>query len=155
MDTLALALIALGIVAAIGVVLVAMGNGGSEEASADKAPTTAATPQPEPARPKARRRRAARAPQAVPLPATSIPLDHANGYGPPTPGEDPLLASFLQMVSGELDTLRQQQEAIDRRLKLIDGISALVRDMQPSSASRPIDTAQRSNGAGSHSVSAG
>jgi len=153
MDTLALGIIAIGVVAAIGVVLVAMTDSGGE-ASATSAPAEPSTPQPEQSRAKTRRRRA-RAQVAPPL-ATSAPRQRANGYSPLVPGDDPLLAGFLQMVSGELDTLRQQQEQIQRRLKLIDGISELVREMTPSNASRVTNhNPDASNGTGSRPVKAG
>jgi hypothetical protein len=126
MDTLALGIIAIGVVAAIGVVLVAV-NSGDSDSSASAAAKEAAKPQAEQsrARPRARRKQ-----QAIPRYAASQAPQH-NGYvtGP----QDPLVAGFMQVVSTELQSLRQEQDKIDQRLKLINGIAELMHDMQGSS----------------------
>jgi hypothetical protein len=137
MDTLALGVIAIGVVAAIGVVLVAM-NGNDSEAKAEASAAEAAKQQPEQprARPRPRRRQQAVSKYVAPAP-------QPNGYtaGP----QDPLVAGFMQVVSSELQTLRQQQERIDQRLKLINGIAELMHDMQPSSANGAAQVSQNSN----------
>ena len=123
MDTLALAIIAIGVVAAIGVALVAMTGSGSETAApAESEAAKAGQPRP---RPRSRRRQ-----QAVPK-YIAAPPQH-NGYSTGT--QDPLVTGFMQVVSGELHTLREQQERIDQRLKLINGIAELMHDMQAASA---------------------
>jgi hypothetical protein len=125
MDTLALGVIAIGVVAAIGVVLVAMGGSGSEDSAAAASPESARR-QPEQPRPRPRPRRR----QAVPKYTPAAPQH--NGYT--TANADPLVAGFMQVVGGELQSLRQQQEKIDQRLKLINGIAELMHDMQGASA---------------------
>jgi hypothetical protein len=139
MDTLALGVIAIGVVAAIGVVLVAM-NGNDSEAKAppDAAPMDAAKQQLEQPRPRPRARRRQ---QAVPKYVVAAP--QANGYtsGP----QDPLVSGFMQVVSSELQSLRQQQEKIDQRLKLINGIAELMHDMQPGSANGTTQLSSNSN----------
>jgi hypothetical protein len=131
MDTLALGVIAVGIVAAIGVVLVAMSDGGKQPAEAKAQPDA----QPEPATPQPRkaspRPRTPRRPRAAPV---YLPVPQHNGYTTSAAaGQDPLVAGFMQVVSDELQNLRQQQDKIDQRLKMINGIAELMHDMQGSS----------------------
>lgn len=125
MDTLALGIIAIGVVAAIGVAVVAMSDSGTQATGAQASTEAATPPVAKPsARPRARRR-----PQAVPAYVVAPPQH--NGYAT---GNDPLVEGFMQVVSGELDALRSQQEKIDQRLKLINGIAELMHDMQPAAA---------------------
>jgi hypothetical protein len=124
MDTIALGIIAIGVVAAIGVVLVAMNSSDSGTAAAE-APTEAAKPkQAAQPRPRARRRQ-----QALPNYVVSAPQQ--NGH--PAGAQDPLVTGFMQVVSSELQALRQQQDKIDQRLKLINGIAELMHDVQGTS----------------------
>ena len=140
MDTLALGVIAIGVVAAIGVVLVAMnGNDAEAKASAvEAAPAEAAKQQPEQPRPRSRPRR--RQPATPRYAVAAPPL---NGYAPGS--HDPLVAGFMQAVSSELQTLRQEQARIDQRLKLINGIAELMHEMQPTSANGIDPLAPKSN----------
>ena len=123
MDTIALGIIAIGVVAAIGVVLVAMNSSDSGTAAAE-APTEAANPKVAQPRARARRRK-----QAVPNYVVSAPQQ--NGYA--AGAQDPLVTGFMQVVSSELQALRQQQDKIDQRIKLINGIAELMHDVQGTS----------------------
>ena len=144
MDTIALGAIAVGVVAAIGVVLVAM-NGSDSKPAATEAAKVEPAPAPAPPRPRPRRRQqaipkdgSAAPPQnghspVPPQHITYVPVPpHLNGYATDTP--DPLVAGFMQVVSTELQSLRQQQDRIDQRLKMINGIAELMHDMQGASA---------------------
>jgi hypothetical protein len=134
MDTIALAIIAIGVVAAIGVVLVAMNSSDSDTSTAEAA-KEAAKPKAAQPRPRPRRRQQATSNYVVPAP-------QQNGY--PTGAQDPLVAGFMQVVSSELQSLRQQQDKIDQRLKLINGIAELMHDVQGTSVNgTPV--ASRSN----------
>ena len=135
MDTLAIGVIAVGVVAAIGVVLVAMGGSGSEAVQAAPAEPPKSPPAPHP-RPSPRPKQ-----QAVPIHAAPAP--YTNGYM--TAGQDPLVDAFMQVMSGEMQALRVQQEKIDRRLELINGIAELMRDMQRPAANGLSDLSTSSN----------
>ena len=135
MDTLALAVIAMGVVAAIGVVLITMSDGGKESVEGQAQPEATRRPEKVRARPRPRR------PQQQATPAYTVASAHRNGH---TTGTDPLVEGFMHVVAGELDSLRVQQETIDERLKLINGIAQLIHDMQATSA----------NNNGNHHVSA-
>src|SRR5689334_21104508 len=113
MDTLALGIIAIGVLAAIGVVLVAV-NGNDSDAKAQTPPAEIAKQQP--AQPRARPRSRPRTRQQA-VPGYVVAAPQSNGYA--SRSHDPLVAGFMQVVSTELHTLRQQQERIDQRLKLI------------------------------------
>ena len=117
MDTLALVIIAVGVVAGIGVVLVAM-NGSDSGSPAAEPAKEAAKPKAAPARPRPRKRQQAVAQYAVPAPQHNGFM--TGGTGP----QAPLVAGFVQVVSSELQSLRQQQDRIDQRLKLINGIGS-------------------------------
>ncbi len=138
MDTLALAVIAVGVVAAIGVVLVAM-TGGNSESDAAVAPTNAAKSQTQPPRTRPRPRRR----QQPAIPASVVPL--AAHHGDTPSAHDPLVAGFMQVVSSELDNLREQQAKIDQRLKLINGIAELMHDVQGTSPNGTSQMPPRSN----------
>lgn len=92
--------------------------------------------------PAPRRKRSRRAPAG--LPATQPAPDHVmtapaerHPLAPLTmPGADPLflgLGKQVQLLSDDLQRLRQQEEETERRLKLINGIAALLQDLEGSS----------------------
>ena len=72
-----------------------------------------------------------------------MPAPQRNGYT--TGAADPLVAGFMQVVSTELETLRQQQGKIDQRLTLINGLAELMHDMHGTSANGTERVSSRSN----------
>lgn len=127
MDALSLGLLGIGLLAAIGAVFVAMSESGTEGAKPESA-----TQVPAP-------RRNRRSPQAVRNDVTTIAASSANDT-PVTSttmnGKDPLsmwLGEQVHMLTGELQKLREQEQHIERRLKLMNGIAILMRDTEASS----------------------
>lgn len=151
MDTLALVAVTMGLVAAIGVVVVAMREKGTEAAQpeagqpASPSPTqeqaTAAPAGPSATPPAPRRKRQHRHAPGAPAGASATPITAYHGRmaaQPPLaplamPGADPLLIGLgqqLQLLNAELQKLRQQEEETVRRLKLIDEIALLLQETE-------------------------
>jgi hypothetical protein len=131
MDAVSLGLLGIGLLAAIGAVFVAVTESETEIGAAK---TEAATQVPAP-------RRNRRPPQAVRNDVTTIAAPAAN-YTPVTSttmdGKDPLsswLGEQVHVLTGELQKLREQEQHIEGRLKLMNGIAVLTRDTEASSLS--------------------
>jgi hypothetical protein len=151
MDTLALVALTIGLLAAIGVVVVAMHEKGTAAAqpaspplpqqSAVAAPTgpPATSPAPGHKRRRKRYRHAPAGPPARPPAADHVmtaPAEKPPLAPPAMQGADPLLIGLgrqVQLLSDELQKLRQQEEETERRLKLINGIAVLLQEVEGSS----------------------
>ena len=127
MDALSLGLLGLGLLAAIGAVFVAMSESDTQEATQEPAKQVLA--------PRRRRRPTQAVPNGVTTiatpPATNTPVT-STGMN----GTDPLsmwLGEQVQVLASELQKLREQEQLIERRLRLMNGISILMRDTDASS----------------------
>jgi hypothetical protein len=132
MDALSLGLLGVGLLAAIAAVFVAMTESETESGTVKpQAATQVSAP-----------RRTRRPPQAVRSDVTTIAAPPAANYTPVTSttmnGKDPLstwLGEQVHVLTGELQKLREQEQHIERRLKLMNGIAILMRDTDASSLS--------------------
>jgi hypothetical protein len=114
MDVLSLGLLAIGLLAAIGAVFVAMTESVSEPTRPESAsPTPTQT-----------------APDHVVM---VVPDDHPLAPLATTNGNDPLhvwLGRQVHLLSADLRKLRQQEDELERRLKLMNGIAVLVQESE-------------------------
>lgn len=128
MDTLAIAAIGIGLLAAIGVAFVAMSENGTSETQPEQGTQTAApvpAAQPVVATAAVQPTIHATFDQLMTAPLDSYPLFPLTSMH----WKDPLhtwLGRQVQLLTGELQKLRQQEQALEQRLKLINGIAVLI-----------------------------
>jgi hypothetical protein len=131
MDALSLGLLAIGLLAAIGAVFVAMSENVTEPAKVDSASPTA---QPRSA-----------APASTPTAAApdEVLMVLSDGHQPEplrmSTANDPLhvwLGRQVHLLKADLQKIRQQEDELERRLRLMNGIAVLVQESEQSDTRR-------------------
>jgi hypothetical protein len=132
MDTLALGALVIGLLAAIGVVVLAVREKETGAAQPENGKQTSPPPPQQAV--------AAPAGPAATQPAPDHVMTAPQEEHPLAPlamqGADPLLQGLgkqVQILTNDLQKLRQQEEATERRLKLINGIAVLLQEIEGSS----------------------